>query len=612
MTVSPLAESRVLRTVERWLPLIVILLAGVLLASELNQGWVPYDEGALGQAAERVLAGQVPHRDYDDIYTGGLAYLHAAFFSVGSHTSSTLRMPLFLFALPWVAALYTIARRFVPPIGAALVTVTAVVWSVPNYPASVPSWFNLFFATFGALALLRGLESGRQPWLVLAGVAGGISFLFKLSGIFYLLGGGIALIATSFQAKPDGVSAGARSGAALVAVILILVLVALAVPITRAGTGEMVRFLLPLGALFAGLIWREWKHGHTTALERGRALLETLGPFVLGALLPLIVFLMFLLWTGALSETIDGVLVKPFRRMDSAMMHPPPPTELIYSIGLGLLLAMSASRRVTTIVAIVVAGVFAAVVYSSGGNPRIYAMGVLAAWGLPLLAAAGAAWLLITKGKGSAHRATDAAVVITAIACATLLVEFPFASPSYLFYTIPLSMVALAAVVGAAGRTPASVQLVVVIFLLLFGLVRVNPGTAESFGWRFVETDETVRMKLPRSSLRVRAADAARYEALIGAVQVLAKDRTLWAGPDAPEVYFLSGVPNRTRTLFDFLDVTAGTVPLIERIHAVQASLVVLNLQPDFSEPPDQATVDALRVEFPNARSVPGFLVFWR
>jgi hypothetical protein len=598
--------------VERRLPLIVIVLAGVLLASELDQGWVPYDEGALGQAAERVLAGQVPHRDYDDIYTGALAYLHAAFFSVGSHTSSTLRMPLFLVALPWVAALYAIARRFLPPVGAALVTITAVVWSVPNYPASVPSWFNLFCATFGALALLRGLDSGRQYWIVLAGVAGGLSFLFKLSGIFYLLGAGIALMATSFRAKPDGVAAGTRSGAALVAAILLLVLLTLAVPITRAGTGEIFRFLLPLGVLFAALIWREWKHGQATALDRGRALFKTLGPFVLGALLPLSVFLVFLLWTGALSQTIDGVLIKPFRRMDSAMMHPPPPTELIYSIGLGLLLAMSASRRVTTIVAIVAGVAFAAVVYWSGGNPGIYAVGVLAAWGLPLLAAAGAAWLLITRGQPGADRATDAAVVITAIACATLLIEFPFASPSYLFYTMPLSLMAVAAVVGAAGRTPAAVQLVVVIFLLLFGLVRVNPGTAVSFGRHFIETDETVRMKLPRSGLRVRATDAARYEALIAAVQVLAKDRTLWAGPDAPEVYFLSDVPNRTRTLFDFLDVTAGTVPLIDRIRAVQPSLVVLNLQPDFSQPPDQATIEALRVEFPNASSVPGFLVFWR
>ena len=142
--------------------------------------------------------------------------------------------------------MYAIARRFVPPVGAALVAVTAVVWSVPNYPASMPSWFNLFFATFGALALLRGLETGRQTWLVLAGVAGGISFLFKLSGIFYLLGGGIALIATSFHRSRMACRQDARSGAALVSLILVLVLVALAVPITRAGTGEIVRFLLPL------------------------------------------------------------------------------------------------------------------------------------------------------------------------------------------------------------------------------------------------------------------------------------------------------------------------------------------------------------------------------
>ena len=77
-------------------------------------------------------------------------------------------------------------------------------------------------------------------------------------------------------------------------------------------------------------------------------------------------FVVFLLWTGALSQTIDGVLVKPFRRIDSAMMHPPPPTELIYSLGLGLLLAMWASRRVTTMVAIVVGVVLAAVVYCVG------------------------------------------------------------------------------------------------------------------------------------------------------------------------------------------------------------------------------------------------------
>ena len=358
---------------ERWLPLIVILLAGVLLASDLNQGWVPHDEGALGQAAERVLAGQVPHRDFDDIYTGALAYLHAAFFSIGSHASTTLRIPLFLFALPWVAALYAIARRFVPPVGAALVAVTALVWSVPNYPASVPSWFNLFFATFGTLALLRGLETGRRRWMVLAGVAGGVSFLFKLSGVFYLLGGGIALIATSFRRKPDGVSAGrARSGAALVSVILILVLVLLAVPITRAGAERDGPFpVAPRRAVCRADLARVEV---TVARPRSNAAarsFETLGPFVLGALLPVIVFLVFLL--------VDGRAFPDDRRRAREAVpadgfgHDAPAAADRADLFDRCLVCCWRCRRVVVSqrsLAIVAAAVFAAVVYCVGRRPQ--------------------------------------------------------------------------------------------------------------------------------------------------------------------------------------------------------------------------------------------------
>jgi hypothetical protein len=612
-TTRPLHASPVLVTVDRFLPLIVIALSAVLLASDLNQGWVPHDEGALGQSAERVLAGQVPHRDFDEIYTGALAYLHAAMFAIAPPSSTTMRIPVFVFALLWVAALYAIARRFVPPIGAAMVAITALLWSVPNYPASVPSWFNLFFATFGTLALLRGLESRRPRWLIVAGMAGGISFLFKLSGVFYLLGAGMALVAMT--SRSSGAEAGgerARSGAVVASALLALPLLLLAVPISRAGMAEMVRFLLPLGLIVAALIRREWSHGGDPAGARLRAIFGAFGPLALGALLPVAGYAIIMLALGALPQVIDGVLIKPFRRVDSAMMHPPPPAALIFAIGLGLLLVKWTRGRAATVLAIVSAAALAGVVYAAGERPGIYGAGIFAAWGLPLLAAAGAAWLVTTRPATAPDRSADAAVVITVIACSTLLIEFPFAAPIYLLYTIPLAMLALAAVVRAAGRTPLPMQLVVAGFLLVFGLVRVTPGAVESFGARFMPTDETVRLKLERGGLRVRAADAARYEALIGAVQSLAQGRRLWAGPDAPEVYFLSGVPNHTRTLFDFLDVSAAAVPLIDRIRAAQPELVVLNMRPDFSGAPDQATVDALRADFPNVSTVPGFLVFWR
>jgi len=389
-------------------------------------------------------------------------------------------------------------------------------------------------------------------------------------------------------------------------------MVLLAVPISRAGVSEMVRFLLPLGLIVVALVWREWAYGGEAALARARALFATVGPFALGALLPVAAYAVILLWMDALPQTIQGVLVQPFRRMDSAMMHPPPPTALMFSMVLGLLLVRWVSGRGAAMLAFISAALLGVVVYLSGDSPRVYGMGIFAAWGLPVLAAAGAAWLVSTRGADAGDRLTNSAVAITAIACSTLLVEFPFAAPIYLLYTIPLAMLALTAVVRAAGRTPIPLQFVVAGFLLVFGLVRVTPGAVETFGSRFVPTDETVRLKLERGGLRVRATDAARYEALIGVVQTLAQGRTLWAGPDAPEVYFLSKVPNQTRTLFDFLDATAATLPLIERVRAARPTLVVLNLRPDFSGPPDQATVDALRADFPNVRSVPGFLVFWR
>ena len=61
-----------------------LLLLGVLVVSaayalwHLGHGWTSWDDGTLAQTAERVTQGQLSHRDFDDVYTGGLAVLNAA------------------------------------------------------------------------------------------------------------------------------------------------------------------------------------------------------------------------------------------------------------------------------------------------------------------------------------------------------------------------------------------------------------------------------------------------------------------------------------------------------------------------------------------------------
>src|SRR5206468_3004365 len=112
-------------------------------------------DGAMAQSAERFLQGQLPHRDFDEIYTGGLTWLNAGAFRLLGTTLWSLRVVLFAVFVAWVPAVFYIASRFARPLAAGAVTLLAVVWSVPNYPAAMPSWYNLFLATFGVAALLR-------------------------------------------------------------------------------------------------------------------------------------------------------------------------------------------------------------------------------------------------------------------------------------------------------------------------------------------------------------------------------------------------------------------------------------------------------------------------
>jgi hypothetical protein len=166
--------------------LAVWLLSVSYLGANLNHGWLSYDDGALGQSAERVLHGEIPHLDFADPYTGGLAFLDALVFKIFGVQLIWLRLPLFVFFVLWVPAVYVIARQFLSPLASAGVTLVSVARSVPNYPAAMPSWYNLYFATFGVLAVAKYIRKPALHWLVLAGLAGGCSFLFQSVGLYSL------------------------------------------------------------------------------------------------------------------------------------------------------------------------------------------------------------------------------------------------------------------------------------------------------------------------------------------------------------------------------------------------------------------------------------------
>src|SRR6202007_2685673 len=127
-------------------------------------------------------------RDYTEIYTGGLAYLNAFAFLIMGEDLAAIRIVLYVFFLLWIPVFYWTASRMVSDWIAGGVTLLAVVWSIPKYPAAVPSWYNLFFATFGLAALFAYLSDRSRKWLFIAGLCGGCSFLVKSIACFYFVG----------------------------------------------------------------------------------------------------------------------------------------------------------------------------------------------------------------------------------------------------------------------------------------------------------------------------------------------------------------------------------------------------------------------------------------
>jgi len=273
------------------------------MASRLKVGWVPHDEGTLGLSAERVLQGQMPHRDFDD-YTGGLTYLHALAFRVFGISSAAMRYMLFAFFVPWVPAVFYIASRFGSAISAAAVTLLAVAWGVPNYPGPLPSWYNLFFATWGVAALLRYLDVGGCRWLFVAGLCGGFSMLAKIAAAYY-----VAAVLLFFVFREQSISGDRKRSSAgrawfysaTVGMGLAVFVILLFRMIREAGgAGGLFLFALPARLVAGMLMARELSGVPGNQVRRFKTLFGMCVPFAAGIAAPLVLFLIVYAAAGAM------------------------------------------------------------------------------------------------------------------------------------------------------------------------------------------------------------------------------------------------------------------------------------------------------------------------
>ncbi len=630
---------------------LVLVTAAVYLFLQYDQGWIAHDEGLLGQSATRVLDGELPHIDFDEPYTGGLTMLHAMAMKLLGIRSTSLRMVLLLFSIAAIGATYLIAKRFCPPWLAAFVTWITIVWSVPNYFAGLPSWYNLFFAIFGSLALIKYDERDKRAWLVVAGICGGLSFLVKVSGLYFVAAGLLYLVyhdqRTSGHDNTFDSKQSKRYGfATFTTVSLVAFSVVLVMLVRRRATPmDLIHFVLP-GVLLSGfLIMNQFRQGGGTSIERFKRLTLTVAWFAGGVLVPIAVFLIPYVRRAGVGSFLDGVFILPQKRVEFADYPLPPLSSLLALVPLAcvMVLPLFFRRKQNPLWLTAVAWIASPFMIMVAWQSPLYET----VWDsvrslIPLATVVGCAMLLRrSRTNGDSVPVADSTMVIDARHDGTLflllamsamisLVQFPYSFAIYFCYSIPLGILALAAIIQKQSTAPTHLHLAVAVFYFAFASVWLNHSRVQRMGTTYVHDDQSTELDLPRSGLLVSRTQAKLYEDVVKEIWRHSDDDSfIYAELDCPEIYFLSGRKNPTRSFYEFFEENFPGNPAdrVERIALLLEShsvdVVVLHWHGEFSGSVSLELSQLLAARYPHVthflrdpvnepHAEPVFSVAWR
>ena len=620
----PRSPTYLLRRDRRWWLILTIVwvISGIYERTHLMHGWVPHDEGQFAQSADRVLRGEVPHRDYLETYTGGLTYLNAFAFRLFGESFATTRLVLFIFFLSWISVIYWIASQLAPDWIAGGITFLAIAWSVPNYSAAVPSWYNLFFATFGVAALSAYITDRTPKWAFLAGLSGGLSFLVKVAALYYLLGAFLFFLfleQSSENSSRRGDERGSLGYSMFAAVALVLVITAVARLIHKRPSIEAyTSFWVPTAVLVGLLLWNEAAIRTRSDRERFFELLRMLLPFGMGFVIPIVLFLIPFISSSALTSLFEGIFILPFKRISDAYQDPPEMITILPTVLISALLAMGAwvSKITRKWLTFAGASLWVMLLVTSATSRVSYQVVWLAAnWIFLPLSIMGAVAIGRTADKGDVTARTERCQLFLLISVASLcsLVQFPFAAPIYFCYVAPLAILALAAVLRCFTSVPRALVFVSYIGFLAFAVFRMTPTLMYMLS-RYDPNVQTASLDLPRAGgLRVTSDSADMYSKLIPLIQRHAGEGMIYATPDCPEVYFLAGYKNPTATIYDFFDDPNGRAErLLKMIDSHPIRVVALDLKPGFSETIDPDLYRALVARFRETETVGHFEVRWK
>lgn len=586
----------------------VLLLFAWSVWPALFHGWIPADDGGMAQVAERVLDGQLPHRDFEDPWTGGWGYLQAAWFKLFGVTLAALRVPIFIAWLAGIAIAFATVRVRQDQWLATLAALACGVWSLYAWNLPLLNWYYAPLALGAVLAALCFHKTRRMRWLFGAGFLTGAAIAIKSTGFFLLaaLLLWLADVASQDDRAPDE---GIRKGFTLLIAAMGLTYLWLTwslawqLPTSLRGSA-FAQFVAPQLFLCGWLTVRAWRK-RAPLLAGLRRLVRLLMPLLGGLAAACAPLLLWYAWHGALGELMYGVFVRPQLRFQAVFY--PPPGRLVTALALVPLAALSAgvgwarlgSRPIPMLKVVGLGASLGALAHvpwieASAVSLFFRAAPVL----LPLVALA---WEV---GRAEQEPATTAIVLPIALACTSQFMQVPFAYYNYFLYVAPIGLVATTMLLASRGEAGRAAALFWLSCAFTAGFLQPPQGPYPQ-RWS--------RLANARGGLEVPVLDSVRYARVEAAV------RERPAGPlfvlgDVPELTFLTRRASPSRLIYDIVSDASDRDPvrMLRMLDSAGVHVVALRHSGARLDSLRRAQFTALRHAYPEGRVIWPFEVRWR
>jgi hypothetical protein len=546
---------------------VVLLTSIITMITFHNRFWAPADEGVYAHVAERLLLGQVLHRDVQDLHPGYIDFVNVAALSLFGVRLVSMRYLLALLTVVQAGLMFLILKHG----GAATALIGGLALtslSFVQFLNPTANWYTLFLA-ITTIAWLSWNPTGLRWRHIVTGFLVGTTFLFRqLSGVF--LGSGVFVFLLLEKPK-----AGAGRGRRLARAMLALISMGIAWYVLRVTdpVGWVLFGVWPLSVVLS--TWFRTKRSD-------REVLGLLRDLSLGGLISASPLLAYYFAHGAVSDWLRD------------------------SFGAAISLpALGFMRRP----GYMMIGILAWRGFHSGDLDRLINAGLYTC--LLLISTLLGALLFHTLVRSSRSRIHPLPVVATFYA----LVSLHYQLPIYLFFTVGLSLSAvllLTAKSNAGFRWFTAALSAAIAGVSLYyqaAMPLVSLQTTVAGERRFPATP----LPFPVAGIYVGAADAQLYQTLVGLIdRETQPGDTIFAFPTNAELYFLSRRTNQFRFYNTALGIrsSADLDSILQVIRCHPPKLVFYNPTDKYNTPAAGRIAASLETRYERLARVPPFEVF--